>query len=642
MSETKTNNLDYSQIDSISQIWPDLAKEYKDIVALHDPHSKPEEKLTYSQLYEKIKQFATGLQVLGIEPQAKIALIADDSPRWAIADQGIMTAGAVDIVRSSGAERQELLYIIEHSDSSALVVEDRKTLDKLKPELNDLSVTLIIVLSDEDLDLDTVVKTINFAEVLRLGAENTLKQVKHNQEDIATLLYTSGTTGRPKGVMLSNANLLHQIRALPAVINPQPGEGVLTILPTWHILGRTGQYYLLSQACSQIYTSIRYFKSDLKKYQPNYMIGVPRLLESIYEGVQRQLRSQPETKQKLAKFFLDISENYIIAKRTARGNNLDNLKPSPRERLTAGLTAAILAPLHILGDRLVYQKIRSEIGPKLKQLICGGGSLSRHLDNFYEIIGITILVGYGLTETSPVTNARRPKHNIRGTSGEPIPETEIKIVDLNTRQKLPNTQAGIVLIRGPQVMRGYYKNPQATEKAIDKEGWFDSGDIGLVIDNGDLVLTGRAKDTIVLTNGENIEPQPIEDACARSPYIDQIMLVGQDRRSLGALIVPNTEALAVWAKEQKISFTLPSPDASREEIKNSDLCCQAVVNLFRQELKREVRNRPGYRSDDIVGQFEFILTPFSPENGLMTQTLKIKRPIVTERYREIVDGMFEK
>ncbi len=637
------NNLDYSAIDSISQIWPIVAKAYPDILALHDPHSEPEVKLTYAELYEKIKQFATGLQVLGIQPQDKISLIADDSPRWAIADRGIMTAGAVDVVRSSGAERQELLYIIEHSDSTALVVEDLKTLNRLKPELDDLPLNLIILLSDEEPDSKTIVKTVNFLEVLRLGSENTLQEVTYNKEDLATLLYTSGTTGKPKGVMLTNANLIHQIKALPvAVINPPPGDRVLSILPTWHILGRTGQYFLLSRACTQIYTGKRYFKSDLKKYKPNYMIAVPRLLESIYEGVQKQFREQPESKQKLAKFFLDTSEKYIIAKRTSQGTNLENLKPSAIEKLKAALTAFVLKPLHLIGDRLVYQKIRSAIGPELKMFICGGGSLSRHLENFYEIINITVIVGYGLTETSPVTNARRPNHNIRGTSGEPIPQTTIKIVDLHTRQTLPNNQAGIVLIRGPQVMQGYYKNPEATAKAIDREGWFDSGDIGMLIDAGDIVLTGRAKDTIVLTNGENIEPQPIEDACLRSAYIDQIMLVGQDRRSLGALIVPNLDAIAQWAKTENISFQVPEAEASREEIKNSDLYSEAVVNLFRQELKREVKNRPGYRADDIIGQFEFILTPFSPENGLMTQTLKIKRPIVTERYQDIIDAMFEK
>lgn len=190
-------------------------------------------------------------------------------------------------------------------------------------------------------------------------------------------------------------------------------------------------------------------------------------------------------------------------------------------------------------------------------------------------------------------------------------------------------------------MQGYYNNPEATAKAIDSEGWFDSGDLGLVTADNDLVLTGRAKDTIVLTNGENIEPQPIEDACVRSAYIDQIMLVGQDRRSLGALIVPNVEALQKWAEEQNLYLHLPesTPSPDKQEIA---LESKAVQDLFRQELNREVQNRPGYRPDDRIGVFKLILEPFSMENGMMTQTLKVKRPVVMERYHDIINGMFEK
>ena len=257
---------------------------------------------------------------------------------------------------------------------------------------------------------------------------------------------------------------------------------------------------------------------------------------------------------------------------------------------------------------------------------------------FFEIVSIPVLVGYGLTETAPVTNARAPHRNMRGSSGRPLPETEIRIVDPETRQPLPPEQRGLVLIRGTQVMQGYYKNPEATAKAINAEGWFDSGDLGWVTPSNDLVLTGRAKDTIVLSNGENIEPQPIEDACVRSPYIDQIMAVGQDQRSLGALIVPNLEALRSWAQKQNLNLFLPQ--TSTETTKN-DLHSKPVRELFRQELNRQVKDRPGYRADDRIGPFEFVLEPFSIENGMMTQTLKIKRPVVGERYRDIINRMFE-
>ena len=291
---------------------------------------------------------------------------------------------------------------------------------------------------------------------------------------------------------------------------------------------------------------------------------------------------------------------------------------------------------------MVYRKIRLATGGEIKAVISGGGSLAKHLENFYEIVGVPILVGYGLTETSPVTNARTLQRNLRGSSGRPIPQTEIQIVDPDSRKTLPSGKRGLVLIRGPQVMKGYYKKPEATAKAIDPEGWFDSGDLGWMTPMGDLVLTGRAKDTIVLTNGENIEPQPIEDACIRSPFIDQMMLVGQDEKFLGALIVPNLEVLQQWADSQQLGLSFPHEASSSTAIADEVLSDPKVMQLFRRELKEQVKNRPGYRPDDQIKVFQLILEPFSQENGMMTQTLKIKRPIVTERYRAIIDRMFEK
>jgi long-chain acyl-CoA synthetase len=269
------------------------------------------------------------------------------------------------------------------------------------------------------------------------------------------------------------------------------------------------------------------------------------------------------------------------------------------------------------------------------------------LDDFFEIVAINVLVGYGLTETSPVTNVRRPWRNLRGSSGPPLLETEIRIVDAETRQELPQGQRGLVFIRGPQVMRGYYQNPEATKKAIDATGWFDSGDIGWVTQANDLVLTGRAKDTIVLTNGENIEPQPIEDACLRSPFISQVMLVGQDQKSLGALIVPNLEVLEQWAEKKGFKLEIPAELATINPNQSKtapgtpiSLESKEIQDLYRQELNREVQNRPGYRPDDRVGPIRLILEPFSLENGLLTQTLKVRRNIVMDRYQGMINEMF--
>jgi long-chain acyl-CoA synthetase len=583
------------------------------------------------------------LQALGVTETENVALFADNSPRWFIADQGSMAAGAANAVRSAQADAEELAYILADSDSQTLIVENKQTLGKLLAKIPELPLKLIVLLTDEDPATGAIsVQTLNFKQLMAIGAENTLKPITKGENDLATLIYTSGTTGQPKGVMLSHGNLLHQVRNLNAIFQPAPGDRVLSILPSWHSYERSCEYFSLAQGCTQIYTSIRTFKSDLKQFSPQLMVGVPRLWESLYEGIQKQFSEQSATKQKLVRFLLEKSEKYVIAKRIADNLSLDHLHASEIERLKARIQSLLLYPLHAIGDKLVYGKIRQAVGNKVKILVSGGGSLARHLDTFYEIAGIPILVGYGLTETSPVATVRRIDHNLRGSAGRPVFQTEICIVDLHSKEVLPTEKHGLVLIRGPQVMQGYYKKPEATEKAISPDGWFDSGDIGWLTAAGDLVLTGRAKDTIVLSNGENIEPQPIEDACLRSPFISQIMLVGQDQKALGALIVPNLDILANWAQEQKISLNLPDLHSDRSTILSSDLYSKKVLDLYQQELKREVRNRPSYRADDQIKTFELILEPFSQENGMMTQTLKIKRPVVTQRYRDMINEMFAK
>ena len=639
----QNQQIDYSQIKSLGQMWTQLASKFGDITALSDPHNKPAVSLTYTQLNEKINQFATGLQSIGIEAGEKVALFADNSPRWLIADQGIILSGCANAVRSSQAEKNELLYILENSESVILVAENIATLNKLRPEIDDVSLKAIVLLSDEETDTKSTPKIYNFEQILELGINNHFKPVSIDKSDLATLIYTSGTTGKPKGVMLTHGNLLHQVRNLGSVIKPVPNDRVLSILPSWHSYERSGEYFLLSHGVTMIYTSIRYFKQDLKKYSPHHMIGVPRLWESIYEGIQKQFRDGSANQQKIVEFCLSASEKYLEARRIQEGLTLENLQPSATDKIKAGIQAGIYLPIHKLGDKLVYQKIRDGVGGNIKTLISGGGSLAKHIDNFFQIVDIPLIVGYGLTETSPVTNARRLSRNIVRASGQPIPETENKIVDLETRKELPQGQKGVVYVRGPQIMQGYYNNPTATAKAIDSEGWFDTGDLGWLTPSNDLVITGRAKDTIVLSNGENIEPQPIEDACVRSIYIDQMMVVGQDQKSLGALIVPNFDALQQWAKNKDIDLSvIPNEDANREEIVSSNLYNEQVLNLYKQELTKEVKNRPGYRSDDRITVFDLITKPFTIENGMMTQTLKMKRPVITNHYQDMINSMFSK
>ncbi|TVQ52147.1 MAG: long-chain fatty acid--CoA ligase [Spirulina sp. DLM2.Bin59] len=634
---------DYENAQALVEVWAQTCQKHADILALHDPHSSPPSKYTYRELRQAIEQFAAGLQALGLKPGDKIAQFSDNSPRWLIADQGIMAAGAANAVRSSQADRHELLYIYNDSDSVALIVQDWATLQKLRPEIDDLTVAFVVLLSEETPEDSGFEKLLNFSQLLALGKETALSPVPLTKSDLATLLYTSGTTGQPKGVMLTHGNLLHQVVGAQTVIQPTPGDRVLSILPSWHSYERSVEYFLFANGCTQIYTSIRFFKEDLKIFQPHFMVGVPRLWQSIYEGVQKNFREKSAGQQKLIHFFLNLSEKYVKARRIATDCELLQPNPSGGDRTKAKIKAMLLGPLHGLGDRLVYKKVRAATGGCVKYFVSGGGSLARHIDLFYEILNVPVIVGYGLTETAPIATVRSLTRNLRGSAGLPLPQTEIRIVDPETRQTLPERQQGLVLIRGPQVMQGYYKKPEATAKAIDPEGWFDSGDLGMLTHGGHLVLTGRLKDTIVLTNGENVEPQPVEDVCVQSPYIDQIMLVGQDQKALGALIVPNFEALAQWVEAQQLNLKVPILEEGDEGpiTDRHDLDDPKIHALFSQELRERVRSRPGYSRNDQIAVFRLLLEPFSADNGMLTQTLKMRRPVITERYHAIIDGMFE-
>ena len=620
----------YDKIAAIPEVWPTIATRYGDHLALYDPHSSPETRYTYAELAAAIRQFAAGLQTLGVQPKETIALFSENQPRWMVADQGIMTAGAIDAVRGANANKDELLFILDNSDSTGLVVQDMATLEKFSGDLAGVGLRFVILLTDEVAQIEADLggaKLLNFSELMTLGEDKRdgLQPVSLTRDDTATLMYTSGTSGMPKGVMLSHRNLISQIDGASSVVTVGPDQTVMSILPIWHSYERSFEYFVLSQGVTQVYTNIRYVKKDLKIHSPQYMVAVPRLWESIYEGVQKQFREQPEGKQKLVNFFISQSQKYIRARRILAGLSLEQPESSPVQKLLAALQRAYLWPLHQLGDRIVYKKVRAALGGKVDFLVSGGGSIADYLEDFYELAGIPILGGYGLTETSPITHVRRPWRNLRGADGQQVPGAETRIVDLETHRPVPTGQPGLVMLRGPQIMQGYYKNPEATAKAIDPEGWFDTGDLGQLTAQGDLIITGRAKDTIVLTNGENIEPTPIENACLRSPYVDQIMLVGQDQKALGALIVPSMEALEKWAHSKGTAL---------------DLAAQPVQNLFKQELKREVANRPGYRADDRIGAFKLLAEPFTVENGLLTQTLKVKRAQVSDRYQDDIAALF--
>ena len=600
-------------------------------MAVDAPHAAHPERLSYQALAERIDQAAAAFRSLQIGSGDVVGLFAENSPRWLVADQGLMRAGAIDAVRGAAAPVEELRYILEDSSAVALVVQTADLLQRLQlpAELQE-RLRFVLVLEGSApagaLDFDTF---LGLADGQEAPDPITGRDRASAPATTATILYTSGTTGRPKGVPLTHANLLHQMRSLACVTRPEPGSPVLSVLPIWHSYERSAEYYFFSCACSQSYTTIKQLKKDLPRVKPVIMATVPRLWEAVQAGFEDAVKTFPASRQRLLRAALANSTAFTLARRRSRDLMIQPLRK--RDRLKAAAEASRRWPAHALASKLIWPKLRQQLsGGSLRYPINGGGAIAPHVDAFFEAVGIELLVGYGLTETSPVVSCRRPWRNIRGSSGLPLPDTEFRIVDADSRKPLGFRERGVVLVRGPQVMAGYLGKPEATAKVLDADGWFDTGDLGMLLPDGSVVLTGRAKDTIVLSSGENIEPGPLEEALVSSPLIEQVMLVGQDERQLGALVVPRADAIKAWASSQGCD---PGDDLGGHP---GD---QRLLKLLRGELNRLLADRAGSRADERLAGVALV-EPFSIENGLLTQTLKQRRDRITERDRSLIESVY--
>ena len=623
---------DWSNLRSLERLWPELARSHGAITALEAPHARPPEHYTYAQLAASIEQVAAGFASLGLAAGEVVALLAENSARWLLVDQGLMRLGAADAVRGSSAPVEECRYILEDSKAVALVLDSAGQLRSLL-EAGPLPARLrwIVVLQGvpEDGDLVTACPCLGWDALLNLGSTAAVPPWPEADADrVATILYTSGTTGQPKGVPLTHANLLQQVRHLGVAVAPEPGDRVLSVLPIWHAYERSAEYFLLSCGCTQTYTNLKQLRPDLQKVRPHYLISVPRLWEALLAGFDDALAGMPASRQRLIRGALRLSRFHSLQRRRALDRTLT--PESPFDRAAAAVATVLSWPLHRLAARLIWPRLREQlIGGRLRTAISGGGALAIHVDAFFEAIGIELLVGYGLTETSPVLSCRRPWNNRRGSAGQPLPGTALRIADPETGALLPIGGRGKVLARGAQVMAGYLGKPEATAQVLDGEGWFDTGDLGHLLPDGSLVLTGRAKDTIVLSSGENIEPGPLEEALVACTLVEQVMLVGQDRRALGALVVPALEALITFAQEAGLPAPLPLADGG------GVAADPALLKAFTGRLNRRLAARPGSRPDERLAGVALV-APFTIENGLLTQTLKQRRDQIASRDDEAI------
>ncbi|KAJ8449679.1 hypothetical protein Cgig2_001335 [Carnegiea gigantea] len=656
----------------VPDIWRTTAEKYGDRTALVDPYHEPPLELTYKQLEQEILEFSEGLRVAGVNPDEKLAIFAENSCRWLIADQGVwklnnwigsMAMGAINVVRGSRSSTEELFQIYTHSDSVALIVDSPQLFDRIAEVfVTQGAMKFVILLWGEKSDLKNrevsdKFPVFNYCEIVEMGRESRKLLLDSrdaremyvyepiNSDDIAALIYTSGTTGNPKGVMITHRNLLHQIRTLWDIASIQAGDRFLSMLPPWHAYERACEYFMFTHGIEQVYTNVTNLKEDLKRYQPDYLVTVPLVFETLHSSIQRQINCSSAIRKIAALAFLKISSTYMEFKRIYEGKYLTKeQKQQPAfidtvDWLWARIAAAVLWPIHALAKKLVYSKIHLLLGCQRSASILaginGGGSLPLHIDKFFEATGILVQNGYGLTEASPVVSCRRPACNVLGSVGHPLRHTEIKVVDADTAEILPPGSKGIVKVRGPQVMKGYYKNPAATREVLDDDGWLNTGDLGWIapchssgrsrLCGGVLVLEGRAKDTIVLSTGENVEPSEIEEAAMRSSLIQQIVVVGQDQRRLGAIIVPNKDEALTAARKLSIA------DADAGELSK-----EALTNLIYEEL-RNWTSKCSFQ----VGPILIVDEPFTIDNGLMTPTMKIRRDEVEARFRDQIASLYK-
>jgi long-chain acyl-CoA synthetase len=604
---------------------------------------------TYREFCALAEQFGAGLLDLGVKRGDHVGIIADNRYEWIIADQGILGIGAADVPRGSDTMPDEMCYILQHADVEISLAENAEQLSKILSRKKDLPLLKQVIVIDPAFDPRGFkeplqgLKLMTFGEVMERGKRMLAKDpqayrkevAKGAPDELATLIYTSGTTGEPKGVMLTNSNFMHNLRTtVPYVISVDHRDTFLSVLPVWHSFERTVGYIELYNGCTHAYSKPvgKIMMADMFEIHPTVMASAPRVWESVRAALLRKINEEGGIKKALFNFFLKVGVAHQHCANLVRG-----LLPEFKRRVRAidfltGIVPFILLwPLRALGNVLVFSKVKTRLGGKFRFSVSGGGALPAYVDKFFGAAGILMLEGYGLTETAPVVSVRLERRPMQGTIGPALAEQEIKLLDPETHTPVGPGKKGVIYIKGPNVMKGYYKRPEKTAEVIDKDGFFDTGDLGMITRKGELKIIGRVKATIVLLGGENVEPLPIEDAILESEYIDQIMVVGQDQKFLGALVVPNLEALERWAQKEKV------PYSSKEELLDN-----AQANeLIAEQINERVNAEKGFRVWERIFRFKMIPKHF--EVGVeLSAKQEMKRNVIAEIYKKEIAEIFRK
>jgi long-chain acyl-CoA synthetase len=572
--------------------------------ALRAKHNGEWYALTYRELAERVQDLSIGLLELGLVPRDRVAILSENRPEWAIVDYACLAARCTDVPIYPTLPAKQAEYPLRDSGAAAVFVSTRQQLDKVLAIRGRLPALRHIIAFDESV---TGPGVMSLADVYAKGRAARQRHpnwksdaLQARPDDLATLIYTSGTTGEMKGVMLTHGNIASNVTTCCALFTFSQDDECLSFLPLSHIFERMFGHYCMfySGVIINYAESVDTVAADMQQVRPTLMASVPRLYEKIYGRVLDQVRSSSKLRQRI--FFWSKSVGELWVERRHAGRRL-----SPT-----------LALSRWLADRLVFTKLRARTGGRIRFFISGGAPLSADIAKFFHAAGIPILEGYGLTETSPVIAVNTFQHLRLGTVGRPIPGTEVRIAS-----------DGEILTRGPCVMTGYYGKPQATADAVDPDGWFHTGDIGLLDDGGFLKITDRKKDLIVTAGGKNIAPQPIESLVKTSKYVTNAVMLGDRRKFPIMLVVPNLQTLAAWATRQGI------PPMEPEAL----LRVAEVVLKLDREVRTTLRDLASY---EVPKKLLLVPHDFTVESGELTPTLKVRRRVVEERHRGAIEELY--
>jgi long-chain acyl-CoA synthetase len=558
--------------------------------------------LSTEEVRQEVERIALGLRWLGVVPGDKVILLAENGPWWAMADYAILSIGAITVPIYTSLVPDQIKYIINDSDAKVVIVSDRNLWEKTAAVKKDL-LKVAQFISFERKPAEGVLpleKIEAEGEKARLTDPRlfgmTAQAVK--PEDTASIIYTSGTTGIPKGVLLSHANFMSNVEILSKILPFGDKDTDLSFLPLSHVLERLVTFAFMSRGVSMAYAeSIETVAENLKEVKPTLMVSVPRLFEKIYARVMDTVLTGSSLKKKIFFWALKVGKTYgelTLQKRPIPG--------SLRRRRN-------------IAHKLVFSKILEKTGGRVHFFVSGGAPLAKDIAEFFYALGIVVLEGYGLTESSPVIAVNTFENLKFGTVGKPIPGVEVKIA--------PD---GEILARGPNIMRGYYKKDEETREALEG-GWLHTGDIGHLDAEGFLVITDRKKDLIVTSGGKNVAPQPIENVLKQNPYIANAVVIGGSRKFIAALIVPNFEKLEEYAKSEGVAYV------NRKDLIQNE----AVVRFLLGEVDRSTPNLAPYEK---VKKIALLERDFEIERGEITPTLKVKRNIVEDKYKELIDSLY--